>query len=389
MAQVPAYIDTNLLLAWYPFDGNLMNAHNGPVNNGIGSGQIAYGASRSGSINQSYVGNGTNGIDIPIHNFPVGNAARSVSVFYKCAFPYTSGLHQLIAWGNESASGHLFGIVVSDSSVGIDYENGSVYTKVAPDSLWHNITVTYPENGSGSSSIKLFFDGILSSTTTQGTISALATDTGHIHCIGTQSYSTSKYSWLGNIDDVGIWGRELTECEVRLAINSYRITMDSVPDSCQTTSGGLKANVKGGIAPYHYQWSATNREDEDSIGSLSQGTYTVTVTDASGCVAKAQALVLGYCPQVTVAGGMSPNGDGLNDYWEISGLNKYPDNTVQVFDQWGNMVYEQSDYKSDWDGKSKGGSRLPDGNYFYLVKLNVPDLNIRKNVYTGQLLIRR
>ncbi len=86
---------------------------------------------------------------------------------------------------------------------------------------------------------------------------------------------------------------------------------------------------------------------------------------------------------------MSPNGDGLNDYWEISGLNKYPENTVQVFDQWGNMVYEQNDYKSDWDGKSKGGSRLPDGNYFYLVKLNVPDLNIRKNVYTGQLLIRR
>ncbi|MCW3121960.1 MAG: large protein [Flavipsychrobacter sp.] len=389
MAQVPGYIDTNLLLAWYPLDGDLMNAHNGPVNNGIGSGPIAYGTGRSGAVNQSYLGNAANGIDIPIHNFPVGNAARSVSVFYKCSLPYASGLHQLIVWGNDSASGHLFGIVVSDSSVGVDYKNGSVYKKVMPDSLWHNVTVTYPANGSGSSSIKLFFDGELSKTTTQGAIGALATDAEHIHSIGTLLYSTNKYSWQGNIDDVGVWGRELTECEVRLAANSYRITMDSVPDSCQTASGGLKANVMGGIAPYHYLWSAANGGDEDSIGALSEGTYTVTVTDASGCVAKAQSRVYRYCLPIIIAEGLSPNGDGLNDHWEIFGLNDCPDNTVQVFDKWGNLVYEQNDYKNDWDGKSKGGSRLPDGDYFYLVKLNVPDVDIRKNVYTGQLLLRR
>ena len=389
MAQVPGYIDTSLLLAWYPLDGNLMNVHNGPVNDGTSSGPIAYGQGRSGAPNQSFLGHAAKGIDIPVHNFPVGNAARSVSVFYKSVFPYPSGSQQLIAWGDDNATGHLFGIVVSDSSVGVDYENGSVYTKVAPDSLWHNITVTYPENGSGSSSIKLFYDGILSTTTTTGAISALATDTGPVHCIGTLLYSTNKYSWQGNIDDVGVWGRELTECEVKLAANSYRIIMDSVADSCQTSSGALKANVKGGSAPYHYQWSAANGGDEDSIGSLTQGVYSVTVTDAGGCVARVQAMVPNYCRQVAVAEGLSPNGDGLNDYWYISGLDDYPDNTVQVFDQWGSLVYEQQGYKNDWDGKSKGGSRLPDGNYFYLVKLNVPDIAIRKNVYSGQLLLKR
>lgn len=69
--------------------------------------------------------------------------------------------------------------------------------------------------------------------------------------------------------------------------------------------------------------------------------------------------------------GFSPNDDGINDYYIIGGLDKYPKNEFIVFNKWGNIVYRKSPYKNDWNGFStsgvslSGNDKLIDGTYFY------------------------
>jgi gliding motility-associated-like protein len=62
----------------------------------------------------------------------------------------------------------------------------------------------------------------------------------------------------------------------------------------------------------------------------------------------------------------SPNGDGVNENWIITNIERYPDATVQVFNRWGELVFEsKSNYNNDWDG-----SNLPVDSYHYIITQN-------------------
>lgn len=69
-----------------------------------------------------------------------------------------------------------------------------------------------------------------------------------------------------------------------------------------------------------------------------------------------------YIPQ-----GISPNGDGINDQLFIRCKNNYPNAVLQVFSRWGVIVYEGE--PTGWNGQFNGDD-LPDGTYFYILKLN-------------------
>lgn len=64
----------------------------------------------------------------------------------------------------------------------------------------------------------------------------------------------------------------------------------------------------------------------------------------------------------------SPNNDGVNDFFEIDGIEGYPQNSLRIFNRYGNLVYSASPYRNDWNGiNSINGKPLPDGAYFYLL----------------------
>jgi gliding motility-associated-like protein len=77
---------------------------------------------------------------------------------------------------------------------------------------------------------------------------------------------------------------------------------------------------------------------------------------------------------VIPAQGFSPNGDGVNDYFQIANIEQYPKNHITIFNRWGNKVYEIKPYMNQWDGRSYfglkvGGDLLPVGTYFYILDL--------------------
>ncbi len=159
-------------------------------------------------------------------------------------------------------------------------------------------------------------------------------------------------------------------------------------DVCRSGIGSIKIAVTHGVPPYQYVWSGSAGTNE--LKGLHADTYTVVITDSNSCVASISVAVEDdTCNDIVIPDVITPNGDGINDVWVIDQLKYYPLNTVHLFNKWGDLLYEQQGYKNDWNGVGKNGAVLPDGTYFYLVKLNTVNAAGGSDVFTGSILIKR
>lgn len=172
--------------------------------------------------------------------------------------------------------------------------------------------------------------------------------------------------------------------------DSLTATTSSVNDDCNNDPAGQASiTVSGGTTPYSYAWS--NNGTSATITGLTQGAYIVVVTDANGCTLTASQLVARDICNFTlvIPDVITPNNDGVNDKWVIQSLPYYTNNTVQIFNKWGDMVYEKRNYDNTWSGTKTNGDPLSDGTYYYLIKLNEPNKTGGDNVFKGFLMIQR
>ena len=112
--------------------------------------------------------------------------------------------------------------------------------------------------------------------------------------------------------------------------------------------------------------------------------YTVIVTAANGCVNMDSTLIT-VIPQINISSGFTPNGDGANDAWVIDFIEQFPNCTVEIFNRWGESLFQSTGYATPWDGKYSGGD-VPVGTYYYAIELHderFPD------PYTGPLTVIR
>ena len=86
---------------------------------------------------------------------------------------------------------------------------------------------------------------------------------------------------------------------------------------------------------------------------------------------------------IKIPEGFSPNFDGLNDFFEIKGVEFYPKSELIVFSRWGTEVYHKTGYDNSWDGKSMNNSVLSEDTYFYVLKLD------EKNSRKGYVILKR
>jgi len=131
----------------------------------------------------------------------------------------------------------------------------------------------------------------------------------------------------------------------------------------------LKGAASGGNN-LSYSWSPAAYLDNNTLlqptAMPKVDTYfTLKATNDDGCSDTAGVLikVLQY-PGVPNA--FSPNGDGINDTWQISYLSSYPDCIVQVFNRYGQQVFRSVGYSTPWNG-TYNGSVLPVGTYYYII----------------------
>ncbi|MBP6311109.1 MAG: gliding motility-associated C-terminal domain-containing protein, partial [Flavobacteriales bacterium] len=112
--------------------------------------------------------------------------------------------------------------------------------------------------------------------------------------------------------------------------------------------------------------------------------FTVTVTGPNGCVAVDSVLVT-VLPDVVFPSGFTPNGDGYNEYWQIDFVDEFPQMEVEIYNRWGEMLFESVGYRTPWDGRYNGGY-VPVGTYYYVIRLNDP---LFPDAYTGPLTVIR
>ncbi|WP_207429040.1 YDG domain-containing protein [Pedobacter sp. SYSU D00535] len=172
---------------------------------------------------------------------------------------------------------------------------------------------------------------------------------------------------------------------VNTILKSFVLNVNPLPviaitsDKGTTLSKGevamLTAEVTGGNTGLVYSWS-----DANGIVSVAKNlatlnvrpsettTYTVTVTNANGCLST-QSITIEVLADFKVVDGtniVTPNGDGVNDNFVIRNIDMYPNNVVKIFDRAGRMLYSKNNYSNEFNGTFQG-SPLAEDTYYYIV----------------------
>ncbi|SEN56342.1 gliding motility-associated C-terminal domain-containing protein [Mucilaginibacter gossypiicola] len=132
----------------------------------------------------------------------------------------------------------------------------------------------------------------------------------------------------------------------------------------------LSPTLSNGIIDYSWSPSVglSNASVSAPIASPTVTTaYTLTVASAGGCQSSAT-IKVNVLEQMLIPNTFTPNGDGVNDTWSITGLAAYPNCTVNVFNRYGAGIFRSVGYSKDWNG-SFNGYVLPSGTYYYVVDL--------------------
>lgn len=140
------------------------------------------------------------------------------------------------------------------------------------------------------------------------------------------------------------------------------------PDVTITTTIALNAGNAGAT----YAWSTGAITQIINVNA--SGQYSVMVTDANGCTGSDVIDIIKKDRLTFIPEGFSPNGDDVNETFNIKGIEEYPQNVFEIFNRWGDKVYTAQPYENTWDGRSTlglriGGNELPVGTYFYVLDL--------------------
>lgn len=169
-------------------------------------------------------------------------------------------------------------------------------------------------------------------------------------------------------------------------ISSYPeivVSSEVIPPTCKDIDdASILLEIIGGTKNYYFVWS--NGETSQDIYELAAGNYNVVVHDENNCEVLVDFEVpYTYTECLSIPSTFSPNGDGINDLWVLTGIDAYSDASVQVFNVWGNLVYQTNNIYIPWNG-NYNGKPMPSGTYYYIVDLKNGD-----EVSTGTVTIVR
>ena len=144
----------------------------------------------------------------------------------------------------------------------------------------------------------------------------------------------------------------------------------------------LLLNATTNNATYLWQDGST----APTFTATQDSTYWVKVTDTTANCSTTATIKLECDAEPVIPNIFTPNGDGSNDNFVIKNI-EYWDINLQVFNRWGNEVYNVDNYQNNWDGRCKANP-LSDGTYFYIIKAKGL-YSGREKEYKGSVMIMR
>jgi gliding motility-associated-like protein len=141
---------------------------------------------------------------------------------------------------------------------------------------------------------------------------------------------------------------------------AYRWTQQSGPGN--STLGGQHTATLGasdlGEGVYVFRLTVSDDDGDSAFDEVQ-----VTVKTEAGLAPRASSR------ELKIKKYFSPDGNGINDFWEIENLDLYQEPALIVFNRSGQVVFEQKSYANNWRGTTSSGNPLPDGDYYFILKL--------------------
>jgi hypothetical protein len=255
-AQVPSYVPTNGLVGWWPFNGNA-NDESGNGNNGTVNGPVLS-TDRFGNTDKAY--------SFVIYdyiqsspNLPLSNSSRSVSLWFQINNNYTNCM---LSYGQElngrkysimSQSAYPTATAYGRPYISCEYNDYAGSINIT-DGTWHNLVVVY-----ATQNFSLYLDGILFSTFSSfnmfsdASVSSIITSNSSLF-FGKSVNNNPEY-FEGKLDDIGIWNRALTECEIQNLYNSQLNSISgSISVSPQSSTIGSAVTLSSTSTSQNLQW---------------------------------------------------------------------------------------------------------------------------------------
>lgn len=208
----------------------------------------------------------------------------------------------------------------------------------------------YQTSGADASELRMFFDAV-----TDGDW----TDQGHWDApnrwndLGTATAGSGLGFSSVSVNNVNDFQPE------PFALARKKFSVDAGPDVDLTLGQTTQFNPSiSSTSIATYDWtpdlalSCNNCEKPDASPTLTTR-YTLIVTDDAGCVVSDSLLVTVTSPELLIPTAFSPNGDGMNDKFRVMNRNVVKFN-LQIYNRWGEKVFETSDFLSGWDGVFRG-----------------------------------
>lgn len=189
------------------------------------------------------------------------------------------------------------------------------------------------------------------------------------------------YEWSTGEEGPGLYAIEITSggeywvnvtdsqgCKVRATtvVNSSEAATitDVTVEDFRGRDNRVTVSVEG-IGDYQYQLDdILPFQDDNFFTGVSRGYHTVTIRDKKGCGAvEVEVLVLDY-PRF-----FTPNGDGVNDTWQIEGIYEFQVSKILIFDRFGRILTGIPLESSGWDGTDSNGVAVPSNDYWFSITM--------------------
>jgi len=160
---------------------------------------------------------------------------------------------------------------------------------------------------------------------------------------------------------------------------------------CGLENGNILINgAVGGTAPYSYSFNGLQIQENDSILNIGIGNYPITVIDGNGCsyTQTSSFTMTSGISNIFIPNVLTANNDLTNDLWKIqaSCMDKIE---CQIFNRWGNKLFEFDNLDSGWNGKTSDGFQVEEGVYFYKVTFDYFGDDKEEGVFHGHITVIR
>lgn len=271
--------------------------------------------------------------------------------------------------GITSAAECTFDLIISGTGIDRPTPSATINT-TTPNSCLNDIvtftsTITdCPDNGD----FEWYINGSLVATTTTPTFQTSALNDGDIVSVKTPCY-------LQCVDTAEAFAP---------AQSVFTINVNAGSDI--TIQEGEDIQLFGSSSAPTFEWTPSFLVNSNTIlnpiaSPTETTTFTLTATE-NGCSLSDDVTIF-IATDLEIPNTFSPNGDGNNDAWIINGIEKYPDNSVVVFNRWGQKVFSATGYSKSkaWDGSIKSGNAA-EGVYYYVIDFRDDSEEVRNGSLT-------